>query len=80
MKLIDFFAAPRYLDDDDLLYKARFLVGITLAYLLVILIFALFFSFFPGMLLQERLAGVVPVSFVGAFFVGVLFLLRTRGF
>ncbi|CAA0110998.1 Methyl-accepting chemotaxis protein III [BD1-7 clade bacterium] len=79
MKLIDIFAAPQYRHDDDLLYKARFLVGITLAYLLVILTFALFFSLYPGMDLTERLAGVVPVSFVGVFFVVVLLILKHRG-
>jgi hypothetical protein len=79
MKYIDYFALPCFAHNTDALYRARLLTGIALAYSAFIVCFALFFLVFPGFSLTERLAGVIPVSILGAVYPYILHVMRTQG-
>jgi hypothetical protein len=80
MRYIDYFTLPHFSQDKDGLYQARLLVGLILVFTIAILAFMLFFLLGPDFSLQERLAGTVPTAMLGACFVGLLFVIRQKGY
>ena len=76
---LDYFTQGQFSDDRDLLYKAKLLSGLVLAFTAALCLFMLFFLLNPGFSLQERLSGVIPTGLLACLYGGLLFMMKHKG-